>query len=102
MHLRLEAAIHELTGRIAGTFGIPGRGVVAPGGAGDLVVFALDELSYAPDTFVSDLPGGAPRLTRPPGGFRVTAVGGTVTQQEGVATGARPAGPIDAGATSRR
>ena len=99
-HLGLEAAVHELTGRIATTFGIPGRGVVAPGGAGDLVVFALDELSYAPDTFVSDLPGGAPRLTRPPGGFRATAVAGTVTQREGVATGARPAGPLDAGATS--
>jgi N-acyl-D-amino-acid deacylase len=101
-YLRLEAAVHELTGRIATTFGIPLRGVVAPGYGGDLVVFALDELSYAPDTFVSDLPGGAPRLTRPPGGFRATVVGGTVTQQEGVATGARPAGPIDAGATSRR
>ena len=99
-YLGLEAAVHELTGRIATTFGIPGRGVVAPGGAGDLVVFALDELSYAPDTFVSDLPGGAPRLTRPPGGFRATVVAGTVTQREGVATGARPAGPLDAGATS--
>ena len=44
-----------------------------------------------------DLPGGAPRLTRPAGGFRVTAVGGVVTQEGGVATGARPAGPLDAG-----
>ena len=97
-HLCLESAVHELTGRIAMTFGIPGRGVVAPGYVGDLVVFALDELSYEPDTFVHDLPGGAPRLTRPPGGFRATIVGGAVTQREGVATGARPAGPIDAGA----
>jgi N-acyl-D-amino-acid deacylase len=97
-HLGLESAVHELTGRLATAFGIPGRGFVAPGYAADLVVFALDELSYRPEAFVSDLPGGAPRLTRPPGGFRATIVAGTVTQRDGAATGARPAGPIDAGA----
>ncbi len=68
------------------------------GAAGDVVVFALDELAYRPDRIVHDLPGGAPRLTRPAGGFRVTAVAGVVTQEDGVATGARPAGPLDAGA----
>ena len=57
-----------------------GRGRLAPGYAGDLVVFALDELDYLPDRFVHDLPGGAPRLTRPPGGFRYTVVSGTVVQ----------------------
>jgi N-acyl-D-aspartate/D-glutamate deacylase len=92
--LSLEAAVHELTGRISMAFGIPDRGVVAPGYAGDLVVFALDELSYRPEAFVHDLPGGAPRLTRPPGGFRATVVAGTITQRDGVATGARPAGPL--------
>ena len=47
-----------------------------------------------------DLPGGAPRLTRPAGGFRLTAVGGVVTQEGGVATGARPGGPLDEPGTS--
>ena len=93
--LSVEAGVHQLTGRIAETFGIRDRGVVAPGRAGDLVVFALDELAYEPESFVHDLPGGAPRLTRPPGGFRTTAVAGVVTQQDGIATGARPAGPLD-------
>ena len=46
------------------------RRACAPGCAGDVVVFALDELAYRPEQFVHDLPGGAPRLTRPPGGFR--------------------------------
>ena len=96
--LALEAAVHQITGRLADVFGIPDRGIVAPGHAADLVVFALDELSYTPDSFVHDLPGGAPRLTRPPGGFRTTVVAGVVTQQGGVATGARPTGPLVAGA----
>jgi N-acyl-D-aspartate/D-glutamate deacylase len=96
-HLTLERAVHELTGRIADAFGLGGRGVLEPGAAGDLVVFDLDELSYAPDSFVYDLPGGAPRLTREPGGFRATAVAGVLTQESGVATGARPSGPLASG-----
>jgi N-acyl-D-aspartate/D-glutamate deacylase len=92
--LSVEAAVHQLTGRLATTFGIPDRGIVALGSVGDLVVFALDELNYQPDSFVHDLPGGAPRLTRPPGGYRATVVGGVVTQECGTATGARPAGPL--------
>jgi N-acyl-D-amino-acid deacylase len=95
--LTVEAGVHQLTGRIADAFGIRDRGMLREGSAGDVVVFALDELVYAPDQFVDDLPGGAPRLTRPAGGYRVTAVGGVVTQEDGVATGARPAGPLDAG-----
>lgn len=100
--LSVEAAVHQLTGRLATAFGIPDRGIVAPGCAGDLVVFALDELSYRPDSFVHDLPGGAPRLTRPPGGYRATAVAGVVTQECGTTTGARPAGPLTSpGSTDR-
>jgi N-acyl-D-aspartate/D-glutamate deacylase len=71
--------------------------VLTPAAAGDLVVFDVDELQYAPDSFVHDLPGGAPRLTRAPGGFRATAVAGVVTQESGAATGARPAGPLVTG-----
>ena len=72
--LTIESAVRELTAHVANAFGIRDRGVVAPGLAGDLVVFALDELTYQHDTFVYDLPGGAARLTRPPGGFRATIV----------------------------
>jgi N-acyl-D-aspartate/D-glutamate deacylase len=99
--LSLEAAVHRLTGRPAGAFGLTGLGVLAPGCCGDLVVFAMDELDYAPDLFVHDLPGGGPRLTRPPGGFRATVVSGTIVQADGVATGARPGGPLNATAQRR-
>jgi len=92
--LTVEAGVHQLTGRIAEAFGISGRGTLTPGTAGDVTVFALDELAYEPDFWVHDLPGGAPRLSRPAGGYRLTAASGVVTQEGGVATGARPAGPL--------
>jgi len=63
---------------------------VREGAVGDLAVFALEELDWAPDVFAADLPAAARRLRRPPGGYRYTVVGGTVVQQDGELTGARP------------
>jgi N-acyl-D-aspartate/D-glutamate deacylase len=90
--IALEAAVHALTGRQAELLGLADRGVLAPGKAGDVVVFALDELHYGPQRPVADLPHGGWRLTRDPGGYRYTIVGGVVVQQGGSATGALPAG----------
>jgi N-acyl-D-aspartate/D-glutamate deacylase len=89
--LTLEAAVHAVTGRQAEIFGLADRGVLAPGKAGDIAVFALDELTYGPELAASDLPGGRERLTRAPGGYRYTIVGGVVVQEAGVATGQLPA-----------
>ncbi len=103
--LSLEAAVHELTGKQAASLGFGGRGVIAPGRAGDLVVFDLDELRWEQDAMVADLPGGGQRLRRPPGGYRHTIVAGQVVQTEGELTGARPGRPIgfsDATATEPR
>jgi N-acyl-D-aspartate/D-glutamate deacylase len=88
--LTLEAAVHALTGRPAALFGFTGRGVVAPGMHADLTVFDLDELHWDRDVMVADMPLGADRLRRPPGGYRATVVGGVVTQQNGELTAARP------------
>ena len=49
--------------------------------------------TYEPEAFVHDVPGGAPRLTRPAGGYRATVVAGVVTQEGGVPTGA-PTGAL--------
>jgi N-acyl-D-amino-acid deacylase len=95
--LTLEAGVRALTGRQAEAFGLAGRGVLREGAVGDAVVFALDELSWEPDVFVHDLPAGGARLRRPPGGYRYTAVGGEVTQEGGVLTGARPGRFLAAG-----
>ena len=88
--LTVEQAVHRMTGQLAGRFGFTGRGRVTEGAVGDLVVFRLDELDWATDVFVSDLPQGARRLRRPAGGYRYTVVGGTIVQEAGQLTGARP------------
>ena len=45
-----------------------------------------------------DLPSGGARLRRPPGGYRLTACNGVVTQRDGELTGANPGRVIDGGA----
>ncbi len=86
----LEFAIHQLTGRQADLFGFAGRGRVAVGAHADLAVFALDELHYDEDCFVTDLPREGRRLRRPEGGYRATLVDGVTTQLGGVSTGQLP------------
>ena len=46
--IAIETAVHALTGRQAELLGIGDRGVLAPGKAADIVVFALEELVYGP------------------------------------------------------
>jgi N-acyl-D-amino-acid deacylase len=89
--MSIEIAIHALTGHQAELLGLRDRGMLAPGKAGDFTIFALDELRYGPELTVYDLPGGRPRLSRDPGGFRYTIVNGVVVQERGRATGALPA-----------
>jgi N-acyl-D-aspartate/D-glutamate deacylase len=88
--MTVETAVRLLTVDVANLFGIRDRGRLAVGCAGDVCVFSLDELHYEPEIIVSDLPDGSSRLSRPEGGFRATIASGVITQQGGVATGARP------------
>ncbi|HVM64932.1 MAG TPA: amidohydrolase family protein [Acidimicrobiales bacterium] len=97
--LSIEEAVHSLTGRTAAFFGLADRGVLAPGKAGDLTVFALDEIELRDEERRYDVPHGSWRFTRPPAGFRATAVAGTPTWLDGADTGARPGALLRPGRT---
>lgn len=86
----LEEAVHKLTGRQAELFGFTRRGRIQAGCKGDLAIFALDELHWDAPEMTADLPRGAARLRRGPGGYRYTVVDGTVSQEDGALTGALP------------
>ena len=88
--LSIEEAVHAVTGKHAAFFGLNDRGVLAPGKAADIVVFALDEIDVKPDVRVHDVPGGSWRYTRPAPGYRATIANGSFTYVDGKATDARP------------
>lgn len=79
--LTLAEAIHRMTGMPAAKFGLAGRGVIAPGAAGDLVAF---DPSTIEDVATYDEP------RRSPVGVRHVWVNGTPVVRDGAHTGARP------------
>jgi N-acyl-D-aspartate/D-glutamate deacylase len=84
----VEEIVHSVTGKLATHFGLADRGTLEVGQAGDLTVFALEEIDLAPDVRVDDIPGGSWRYTRAPGGYRATAVNGVLTWDAGAVAGA--------------
>ncbi|MGH3795490.1 MAG: amidohydrolase family protein [Pseudonocardiaceae bacterium] len=93
--MTLEVAVRALTSRQAELHGLRSRGLITPGAAADLTVFDLAELSWERDVLVHDLPQGAARLRRAPGGYRATVVGGVIVQQDGHLTGQRAGVVLD-------
>jgi N-acyl-D-aspartate/D-glutamate deacylase len=88
--LTLELAVRKLTADQADLLGMTDRGRIAEGCVADIAVFSLDELHWAAENVVHDVPGGNPRFTRAPGGYRYTLVNGIVVQEAGKATGILP------------
>jgi N-acyl-D-amino-acid deacylase len=88
--LPLEAAVERLTSRPARFLGVPGRGALRPGYAGDACVIDLDRLAVGPLEVRTDLPAGAPRLYRGAVGYDAIVVNGVATVRDGRPTGDRP------------
>jgi len=83
--LSLEDAVHKLTKVQADLFGLPDRGVVAPGAWADIVVFEPDTVAPGPLRRVCDFPADTERLTADaPQGMRHLLVNGTPIRVDGV------------------
>ncbi len=82
--LSVEDAVHKLTRVQANLFGLPGRGVLAPGAWADVVVFEPDTVAPGPLRRVRDFPADTERLTADaPEGMRHLLVNGTPIRVDG-------------------
>lgn len=88
--LTLEKAVHKLTQVPATVFGIPDRGVLAPGKVADLVLFDPATVTAKTPHYAYDLPCNGRRLVSESEGIRATFVAGTQLYDEGKHTGAMP------------
>ena len=81
--LGLEEAVWRLTGHPARAFRIPGRGLLEPGYAADLVAFDPDTVGVTELERVWDLPAGADRLVARSRGVEHVWVNGVAVRTDG-------------------
>jgi len=89
----IERAVWMLTARPAEVFALSDRGRLAPGLAGDVVVFDADKIGCSRLRRVNDLPSGADRLVADAYGIDAVIVNGQVIREHGRDTVA-PDGPL--------
>jgi N-acyl-D-aspartate/D-glutamate deacylase len=88
--LTLERAVHKLTQVPATVFGIPDRGVLAPGKVADLVLFDPATVTAKTPHYAYDLPCNGRRLVSESEGIKATFVAGAQLYDDGKHTGAMP------------
>ena len=89
--LSLEKAVWRVTGHPAQVYGLPGRGLVAPGAFADLLAFDPDAIAVKPAERVWDFPAGADRLVAGAEGIEAVWVNGVRTRAAGAdLDGVRP------------
>ncbi|MEQ8719110.1 MAG: amidohydrolase family protein [Acidimicrobiales bacterium] len=93
----LEQAVHLLTGRPAGLYGLRDRGILAQGAHADVVVFDPDRIGPGRTRTEFDLPGGAGRLYGEPNGISHVVVNGVPVVEKGEFRDARPGRVIRSG-----
>lgn len=93
--MSMAAAVHELTGKPAGIYGIEGRGLVREGYAADLMLFDPKTVARGQKHRVFDLPAGAHRLTTDAVGVHGVWINGTrVVDAEGPVANLDMAGKV--------
>lgn len=90
MSIPLESVVHQLTRRPAMHFGWLDRGLIAPGLLADLNIIDFAALNCESPRIVTDLPAGGRRLLQSAKGYCYTIKRGSVTFENGAATGLLP------------
>lgn len=88
--LPLEQVVRMQTHDTARLYGLNDRGVIAPGMKADVNVIDFERLRILAPEMVFDLPAEGRRMIQRSEGYRATIVSGTVTFENGEATGALP------------
>ena len=88
--LGLEYAVKRQTSDLARFYGLPNRGLIAPGKKADINLIDFSRLKLNQPFMANDLPTGADRLMQTAEGYVATYVSGEAVQREGKETGARP------------
>jgi N-acyl-D-amino-acid deacylase len=88
--MTLEQAIHKLTFHVASIFGLPGRGLLRPGYAADLVVFNPNTVTSHEPEWANDYPAGSKRLIQRSEGIHYTIVNGKIIHEDGRMSGELP------------
>ncbi|TDC70716.1 amidohydrolase [Actinomadura sp. GC306] len=88
--LDIGTAVRKLTLEGADLFGIPGRGVLAPGAFADVNVLDLDGLYLHTPEMAADFPLGAGRFVQRARGYDCTLVNGRVLVEHDELTGELP------------
>ena len=88
--ISMEEAVHQLSDVPAQLYGLTGRGRIADGYAGDLIVFDPQRVGYGPERMRSDLPGGAARLYAEATGMEHVFVNGVTVAEHGSIIGDTP------------
>jgi N-acyl-D-aspartate/D-glutamate deacylase len=96
--LGLEYAVKRQTSDLAKFYGLPNRGLIAPGKKADINLIDFTRLKLNQPFMANDLPTGAERLMQTAEGYVATLVSGEIVQREGKETGARPGRLIRSGA----
>ena len=86
----VDEAVHMLTGKLAGDWGMARRGTIALGNKADLVLFDPRTIARGDQVRVHDYPGNSARWIRKPQGIDTVIVNGQPVFGGGTYTAARP------------